>query len=194
MDRREALRRMVLGPVGAVCAPSWVDSLSELALASAAPAQAAAGATGWTPGVFGAHQDATVTVISELIIPQTETAGARGAYVNRFIDTVLEDAPDAERDAFLRGLAWLDGRSRALHGADFIDLPVEDQEALLTTISARDGADAADLEGVEFFEAIKRLTVTGYYTSEIGMREELADDGTLYFSGVEGCTHPEHRR
>ena len=193
MDRREALRRMVLGPVGAVCAAAWVDRLSELALAGAAPGQAAAGAAAWTPRVFTAHQDATVLEITELIIPQTTTPGARAAYVNRFIDAVLEDAPDAERESFLRGLAWLDRRSHALHGADFIELPVEDQEALLTTISARDGADAADLEGVEFFEAIKRLTVTGYYTSEIGMREEIGDDGTLYFADVEGCTHPEHR-
>lgn len=193
MDRREALRRMVLGPVGAVCAATWVERLSELALAHAAPGQAAAGAAAWTPSVFTAHQDATVIEISELIIPQTETAGARAAQVNRFIDTVLEDAPEDERDSFLRGLAWLDRRSRALHGADFIDLPVYDQEALLTTISDRDGADAADREGVEFFEAIKRLTVTGYYTSEIGMREEIGDDGTLYFADVEGCTHPEHR-
>ena len=193
MDRREALRRMVLGPVGAVCAATWVDSLTELALASAAPGQAAAGAAAWTPRVFTAHQDATVIEISELIIPQTETAGARAAQVNRFIDAVLEDAPDAERESFLRGLAWLDRRSRALSGADFIDLPVEVQVALLTAVSTRDGADAADREGVEFFEAIKRLTITGYYTSEAGIREELGDDGTLYFSGVEGCTHPEHR-
>lgn len=193
MDRREALRRMVLGPVGAACAAAWVDSLSELALASTAPGQAAAGAPAWAPRVFTEHQDATVLEITELIIPQTTTPGARAAYVNRFIDAVLEDAPDAERESFLRGLAWLDRRSRALHRTDFIDLPVDDQEALLTTISARDGVDAADIEGVEFFEAIKRLTVTGYYTSEIGMREEIGDDGTLYFADVEGCTHPEHR-
>ena len=193
MDRREALRRMVLGPVGAVCAAAWVDDLTELALAHAAPGQAAAGAAAWTPRVFTPHQDATVIEISELIIPQTDTAGARAAQVNRFIDTVLEDAPADERDSFLRGLAWMDRRSRALHGTDFIELAVEDQEALLTAVSARDGADAADGEGIEFFEAIKRLTITGYYTSEAGMLEQLGDDGTLYFSDIEGCTHPEHR-
>ncbi len=193
MDRREALRRMVLGPVGAACAAAWVDSLTELALASAAPAQAAAGTAAWTPRVFTAHQDATVVEISELIIPQTETAGARAAQVDRFIDTVLEDAPADERDSFLRGLAWMDRRSRELSGADFVDTPAAAQVALLTAVSTRDGAAVADREGVEFFEAIKRLTVTGYYTSEVGMREELGDDGTLYFSGVEGCMHVGHR-
>lgn len=184
---------MVLGPVGAACAAAWVDGLSELALSSAAPAQSAAGTAAWTPRVFTAHQDATVVEISELIIPQTETAGARAAQVDRFIDTVLEDAPADERDSFLRGLAWMDRRSRELSGADFVDTPAAAQVALLTAVSTRDGAAVADREGVEFFEAIKRLTVTGYYTSEVGMREALGDDGTLYFSGVEGCTHAEHR-
>ena len=45
----------------------------------------------------------------------------------------------------------------------------------------------------DFFEAIKRLTITGYYTSEVGMREELGDDGMLYFAEKPGCAHPEHR-
>ena len=195
MDRREALRRMVLGSAGAVCAAGWVERLSEVALAHAAPApgQAAAGAAAWTPRVFTPHQNASVIEISELIIPQTDTAGARAAEVNRFIDTVLEDTPLAERESFIRGLAWIDRRSRASSGADFIETPPAEQEALLTVISSRENAAPDDRDGVEFFEAIKRLTVTGYYTSEAGLREELDDDGTQYFSEKPGCAHPEHR-
>ena len=192
MDRREALRRMVLGPVGAACAVAWVDGLIERAL-QAAPRQTATGAGVWTPRVFTPHQDATVVELSELIIPQTDTAGARAAQVNRFVDAVLEDAPDSERESFLRGLAWVDRRSRELHGADFIAAPPDEQVALLTSISAPEAADAGDPEGAQFFEAIKRLTITGYYTSEVGMREELEDDGTLHFAAPEGCAHPEHR-
>ena len=195
MDRREALRRMVLGSAGAVCAAGWVDRLSEVALARAAPApgQAAESAAAWTPRVLTAHQNATVTEISELIIPQTETAGARAARVNQFIDTVLEDAPPAERESFIGGLAWIDRRSRASSGADFINAPPAEQEALLTVISSRDDASPDDREGVEFFEAIKRLTITGYYTSEVGMREELDDDGTRHFAEKQGCVHAEHQ-
>jgi hypothetical protein len=36
------------------------------------------------------------------------------------------------------------------------------------------------------------MTITGYYTSEIGMRQELGDDGQLFFAEFKGCTHPEH--
>ena len=193
MDRREALRRMVLGSAGVACAAGWVDRLSEMALAHAAPGQAAESAAAWTPRVFTPHQNATVVEISELIIPQTDTAGARAAEVNRFIDTVLEDAPADERERFISGLAWVDRRSRESSGADFVDAPPGEQEALLTVISSRENHAPADREGVEFFEAIKRLTVTGYYTSEAGLREELDDDGTRYFAEKPGCAHPEHR-
>ena len=184
---------MVLGSAGMACAAGWVDRLSEVALARAVPAQAAENAAGWTPRVLTAHQNATVTEISELIIPQTETAGARAARVNQFIDTVLEDAPAAERESFIRGLAWIDRRSRASSGADFIETPPAEQEALLTVISSRENAAPDDRDGVEFFEAIKRLTITGYYTSEVGMREELDDDGTRYFAEKQGCVHAEHQ-
>lgn len=194
MDRREALRRIVIGSAGAAVVPAWVDGLSEQALAQAgAPAAGQADAVVWTPKVFSSHQNATVIDLSEIIIPRTETAGARDARVNEFIDTVLDDAARAERDAFLHGLDWMDRRSRETFGADFIDATPVEQTALLTILSSPDNTSLADREGVAFFEAVKRLTVTGYYTSEVGMREELGDDGTLHFAEKRGCLHPEHR-
>ena len=194
MDRREALRRIVIGSAGAAVVPAWVDGLSEAALAQAGAAAAGhAGVAGWMPRVFTPRQNATVIELSELIIPRTETAGARDARVNEFIDTVLDDAAPAERAAFLDGLEWMDRRSRETFGTDFVDAAPAEQTALLTILSSPDNTSLADREGVAFFEAVKRLTVTGYYTSEIGMREELGDDGTLHFSEKRGCLHPEHR-
>ena len=49
-----------------------------------------------------------------------------------------------------------------------------------------------DQIGVDFFQSIKSMTITGYYTSEIGLRQELGDDGQLFFTEFKGCTHPEH--
>jgi len=192
MDRREALRRIVIGSAGAAVVPAWVDALSETALAQPGTA-GQPGAPGWTPRVLTPHQNATVTELAELIIPRTDTAGARDARVNEFIDTVLDDAAPAERDAFLQGLDWMDRRSSEAFGADFIDAAPVEQTALLTILSSPDNTSLADREGVAFFEAVKRLTVTGYYTSEVGMREELGDDGTLHFAEKRGCLHPEHR-
>jgi hypothetical protein len=47
---------------------------------------------------------------------------------------------------------------------------------------------------VAFFKAIKGLTITGYYSSEVGMREELDDDGVVFFADDPGCQHPEHQK
>jgi hypothetical protein len=46
---------------------------------------------------------------------------------------------------------------------------------------------------VAFFRAIKSMTITGYYTTEIGLRQELGDDGRMMLGAFEGCTHPEHQ-
>jgi hypothetical protein len=51
----------------------------------------------------------------------------------------------------------------------------------------------ADAPGVAFFRAIKSMTITGYYTTEIGLRQELGDDGRMMLGAFEGCTHPEHQ-
>jgi hypothetical protein len=58
---------------------------------------------------------------------------------------------------------------------------------------ASTGPKSADQIGSEFFEAIKSMTIIGFYTSEVGMRQEMGDDGTLFFAEFKGCEHPEHR-
>lgn len=192
MNRRQALRALALGSVGAASVPAWVATLGDVALARTEQ-QAAAPADGWVPAVFDAHQRDTVETVAELIIPRTDTAGATDAKVVQFIDTVLDDAPEAERDRFLDGVAWLDARSQELFGADFLGASPNEQTALLTILSSPENHSTSERAGVEFFMAMKQFTVTGYYTSQIGMLEELDDDGILFFDDDPGCTHPEHQ-
>ena len=189
--RREAIKQLMLGGLGAATLPAWVANLAAAADAHA-PLAAAAAAEDWAPRALNAHQDQLVIAISELIIPQTETPGAKAALVNRFIDAVLEDADSRDKKEFLRGLAWLDERSAELFGADFLAAGQEQQSTLLTLISSDKNKALADRIGVEFFPSIKGMTLTGYYTSELGLREELGDDGLLFFAEFKGCTHPEH--
>jgi len=194
LGRREALRRLTLGGLGAASLPAWVEALAGLAEArghshaAAPPAPAAE----WAPKVLDTHQDETVTVIAELIIPATDTPGAAAALVNRFVDAVLADAHEAERREFLRGLRWMDARSRELFGADFVKSTPEEQAALLTILSSEKGVSLEDEIGRDFFAAVKSMTITGYYTSEVGMKQELGDDGRLFFLEFTGCAHPEH--
>ncbi len=193
--RRDALRRIGWGGLGAAATPLWLTSPSALAeehahtLRQAAPAVAAAD---WTPQALSAHQNEMVVTLSELIVPETDTPGAKAALVNRFVDAVLDDADEADRRSFLRGLEWIDTRSGELFGAEFLKATPDQQAALLTILSSGKNKALEDQLGVEFFQAMKELTITGYYTSEIGMKQELHDDGQLFFAALEGCTHPEH--
>ena len=105
---------------------------------------------------------------------------------------MLEDADAHERKEFLRGLEWTNLKSRELFGADFKSATPVQQTELLTAMSSDQPATSADLLGRDFFKAIKSMTITGYYTSEIGMKEELGDDGQVFFAEFKGCDHPEH--
>src|ERR1700758_3464088 len=133
------------------------------------------------------HQDAIVTTIAELIIPQTETPGAQAARVNEFIDVVLTDwYDDQERSMFLNGLADVDARSRELFGKDFVECSGKQQTQIVTaldedltkvreavvpgTMRRRRRRDRGEKS---FFYMMKQLTIVGYYTSEVGSEEEL---------------------
>lgn len=144
----------------------------------------------WQPLVFDPHQAATVTALAETIIPTTDTPGAAAALVHEFIDFELSEATGTDRTAFLDGLARLDRTSRERYGADFASVEASAQIALLAEMSAGDEGTADRT----FFENAKQRTVNGYYTSRIGLHEELQYRGNAFLQRFEGCTHPEHQR
>lgn len=147
----------------------------------------------WKPLVLSSHQNETVAVISELIVPETDTPGARAAKVNEFIDFTLSREDNATREAFLRGLEWMDQKSNALYGASFIRTSTEQQIALLQRISDTTADTSSDERaGQEFFKDMKDRTIAGYYTSEIGLVQELEFQGNTFLSEFQGCQHQDH--
>ncbi|MGH9502274.1 MAG: gluconate 2-dehydrogenase subunit 3 family protein [Terriglobales bacterium] len=129
------------------------------------------------------HQNATVTTIAELIIPQTGTPGAKAARVNEFIDLILTDWYDEEeKSIFMAGLANVDTRARELFGKDFVDCAEKPQTEILQALD--DELAAARIEPEprrrprriperNFFFMMKQLTLIGYYTSQVGFEQEL---------------------
>src|SRR2546426_9115175 len=94
---------MLLG--GAISAPTLAGALSR----GTRPAWATS--RQWAPRTLSPAQLELVATIAEHIIPQTDTPGARGAGVHRFVDTLLSDHyPTEERDRFLAGLADVDAQ------------------------------------------------------------------------------------
>jgi len=129
------------------------------------------------------QQNATVTIITEIIIPQTNTPGAKAARVNEFIDVILSDwYDDEEKSTFLTGLTELDSRTRDLFAKDFVDCGEKQQVEVLQALDDELAASRVEPEPMRrhrrlpeknFFAMIKQLTLIGYYTSEIGFEQEL---------------------
>ncbi|MCA1652393.1 MAG: gluconate 2-dehydrogenase subunit 3 family protein [Acidobacteria bacterium] len=215
--RRQALRRLAFGGLGAAATHGWVADLAARALAHAESGAHSVAAVRWRPKILTTFQAETVAAIAESIIPQTDTPGARAARVHEFIDGVLADAEPVTRNNFLNGLSWINQRCRARHDVDFIKATPAQQVALLMPLSApvdrtrtkeekesayvsaqplqQDRAEAPpDPIALEFFKSMKSMTITGYYTSEIGMKEELGDDGNMFFEDYLGCDDPAYKQ
>jgi len=118
-----------------------------------------------------AHQNATVTTMAELIIPATDTPGAKAARVNEFIDVILTEwFSDQDKQRFLEGLADVDARCRKTGGKDFVDCDERQQVAFLTVLDAEVTRlrESQRTPQRHFFHMMKRWTLIGYFTSEIG--------------------------
>ncbi len=122
------------------------------------------------------QQNETVATIADLIIPKTDTPGAREAGVPAFIDVMLADwADDDQRQMFMSGLANVDQRSHTAFGKTFVACTPDQQTEILQDLDyelARSRDAKADTSK-NFFSAMKWLTLTGYYTSEVGATGEL---------------------
>jgi hypothetical protein len=173
MDRREFLES--IAGISALLPGLALLPLQEQAFAEGvhARARAAAGLRTLNPG-----QDAALTCIAELLLPQTDTVGASQVGVNRFIDLLLtESLLERDRGRFLEGLAAIDARSHALCGAAVAAARTEDQESLIRSLDEQlpvhppTRAEQAMLDrqpvtAERGYEMVKRLVVFAYFTSE----------------------------
>lgn len=126
ISRREALGRLGL-LVGGALSASTVSALLAGCRAEKTPGHA-------FRALDREAQSLTETLV-DLIIPDTDTPGARAAGVPEFIDMLLADwMTEEERADFLAGLAQIDARAQAEHGARFVDLAPEQQAALAAAL------------------------------------------------------------
>lgn len=175
MDRRSMLR--LLG--GSIAVPALAGFSAESLYAQGQALNARitdSRPTGYDPlGPFTPHENQTVDTIAELIIPATDTPGARAARVNEFIALIVaERYTDEERQRFIAGLAAVDERSRSAFGKTFVEGTPAQQSAMLTELDAEAAASRLTSNGTpHFFQELKALTLYGYYTSEIGVTQEL---------------------
>jgi glucoside 3-dehydrogenase (cytochrome c) hitch-hiker subunit len=172
MDRREVMKTIALSPAIAPLFPS-----------------AAQVATAYTPKFFSSDELDLVATLGELILPQTETPGARQAKAHEHIDLVLsEETSDVQR-TFRSGLGLVEQRSRELYKDRFVALKPEQQNAILKHMS--EAKSEPPSEEKRFFLDVRKRVVFAYYTSEVGLREELDYKGKQVIGHWKGCQHPD---
>ena len=185
--RREALK--IIGAVGVTCAfPFSANELygQHVHPPGHAAAQAQPGASS-APRFFTPAQLLVISRLTDLIIPPTETPGAAAAGVPAYIDLVVNEDPKLQ-SIFREGLPRLDAMSESrFSNSSFLQLAEAQQVEILTSLSeAATGGDAS------FFHAIKSLTADGYYTSRVGLLQELGYNGDAVLAAFPAFQIPEH--
>ena len=149
--------------------------------------------TGLRLRFFSPAEYRLVGTISDLIIPtDAHSPGARDAGVPAFIDLLLSESATDTKKLWRDGLAAVEAMSRKMFDREFGRTKQEDQVKLLTEIS-RNEFKPVTLED-RFFVAAKTLTINAYYTSEIGIHQDLRYTGNSYKKDFPGCTHAEHKQ
>jgi gluconate 2-dehydrogenase gamma chain len=123
--------------------------------------------------VFSAHEMATITVLADIIIPKDEVSGsASDAKVPEFIAFIVKDMPQHQLP-MKGGLRWLDMQCLKRYEKAFKDCSTQQQTEMVDLIAYPEKAkDKPELKpGVSFFSLMRNLTATGFYTSEIGVKD-----------------------
>jgi hypothetical protein len=153
----------------------------------------------WKPVFLNEQQNATLIALSDVIIPTTDGAGAKEAFVNRYLDLLLSVQPAEFQEQFVSALESIDAEAQKQFGGEFRALTRDDQISLLTPWAYTRGAshwtrrgetrEAPPDSGQEHFDRLKSLIAVAYYGSEVGMRE-LGWDGSAMNGPYRGCEHP----
>lgn len=184
-SRREALK--IIGAISVTCAfPFSADELygQHTHLVQVRPAAQ----TG--PKFFQPDEFRLISRIADLIIPRTDTPGASEAGVPLYIDMVVA-SNEKQQQVYRQGIAWLERASRQKYNRAFLELTEEQQYSLLEPLCDSVDRGEAKSEGERFFASIKNMTADGYYTSKVGLIDELGYRGNTVLPQFPECTH-EH--
>jgi hypothetical protein len=174
-------RRTALKAIGTVVALPW---LSDDGLLAFARLQETNGASQLK--VLSRAQFDALEVLTEAIIPTDERSpGAKQARVADYIDLLLSEVDHAITLQWIGGLAALDTEAMSRFHSPFSRLRDTQVDAILQTISRNEKSAETPLE--EFFVMVKQATIRGYYTSRIGIHDELRYKGNQFLREFVGC-------
>jgi hypothetical protein len=123
-----------------------------------------------------------LTEVSDTILPETETPGARAAGVGPFVALMVTDvySPD-ERETFKQGMRTLESECLAMHGRGYMACTPEERLSLLETLDKEQHSymnSKSDNDPAHYFRMMKEQTLLGYFTSEIGYTKAMRYEET----------------
>lgn len=185
MKRRDLLKNIALTSVGVATASTGITANTTQNEELAAGGKKKKGKT--TPGrtpeeverdaklmaetFFTPHEMATITVLCDIILPADATSGsASQAGVPAFIEFIAKDMP-YQQTPLRGGLMWLDNQAMKRFGKKFVACTAAERIQIVDDIAYPEQAKPAMKQGVSFFNLMRDLTMTGFYTTEMGIKD-----------------------
>jgi len=177
MKRRDTLKSLTLSSLGMVGLHPQVTAAETLAdVPVKVPGgrqkfEAVRDAKLMTEKFFTAHELQTVTVLADIIIPADSRSGsASQAGVPAFIEFMMKDQPKLQTP-MRGGIRWLDNKCNKLFGKPFAGCTKAQQIQLIDQIAYPEQAKPEMMQGVAFFNSMRGLTATGFFTSKMGIED-----------------------
>lgn len=159
-------RRTMLALLAAGVAEAHLEAAAGTLLAWQASPSA------YTPSFFTRDEHRLLDEAAELILPATaRSPGARAARVADYLDLVVAHSPAETQQAWRRELAALDALARDMRGHGFVALDDAGRRALFDALCTREQQPEDD--AARAFVRLKRTTIDAYYSTAIGLRQEL---------------------
>jgi gluconate 2-dehydrogenase gamma chain len=181
MNRRDSLKALTVGTIGAAalidgCKPGEVKKVANQSVADGfildrQPEELKQYDKVVSSTFFSEHEMATITILADIIIPKDDVSGsATDAKVPEFIEFIVKDMPD-HQTPMRGGLRWLDLHASRRYEKSFKSCSQEERISIVDEIAYPKKAKPEVAQGVAFFNLMRNLTATGFYTSKIGVED-----------------------
>jgi len=183
MSRREAVQTIAAIPAAIFFSTAELEKARKFvddALVASAQGRS------YAPKFFTPAEWKTVRLLADMVIPRDErSGGAIDAGVPEFMDFTMSDRPNSQK--WMRdGLAWMDAEANKRFGKAFADASTSQREAILNDIAWPARAQQSMATGVGFFNRFRDLTSSGFWSSEIGVKD-LRYMGNVFNPNWNGC-------
>jgi len=178
MKRRTALQVITAGPTQLAVAQHHLISM--------APAPES-----HKPQFFTPEQMGLLDQLTEMIIPADDhSPGAREAKAGLFIDSIVAYSGKDVQQQWSAALKLVEAEAQKRASRPFVKCSAAERDQIVAAMAAGEAEPKTELE--QFFARLKSLTLDGYYTSAIGIHQELQYKGNAVLSEFPGCSHSDH--